>query len=250
MGCYIYSEHSKDRVVHQVTCRYAAAIFQEHRRMFSTFNQAENAGYRYCSCCWPLTHMYMKYRTEIRSFAHKRRWLIYIENDQLHILSRHDLWLLIAIPGQQNLELYHRNTRPNHVGKRELSSIPNYHLQSAFSKSIFDYLIDIDAHDAYRDTHFYCDPYQYSTDHGFDRMMISCIIPRKNKKARSTEKFTASYKCVNFKKKKKHEKEQMEKKRQEAIHHVYELFDLMAGRSTENKSCLSDVFLYRRYYDI
>ena len=224
MCTLFYSTNSHRKIVHLCHCKVLQRIPKENRRSFDSLEEAEDHGYRLCSCCPPIAQKYRKERIPVKDFCTDHEFTISLLNGAIHVISRHDSWQIITNGKKNTPFLYHRN-KEERSNEKYPSVIPGYHSQAYRSTTILGYLQYIDSHDRYRDEH----PFVVRSAPIPERNTIPGWVAEKYGKEFPNET-PSQFKPI--KGTKRYRKEQARKKRQQrraSIQLVYALLDELAA---------------------
>ena len=153
MRTLIYSAKSHRKIVHLPNCKILEHISKENLRSFKNFEEAKAHGYRLCNCCSSIVQKYRKEKRKVKDYCRDHGFIFKLQDEAIHVISKHDCWQMITSGNRNNLFLYHKNTAIRRYKEKNPSIIPGYHSQAFRSETIMGYLEYISSHDGYRDEH-------------------------------------------------------------------------------------------------
>ena len=153
MSTLIYSANSHRKIAHLPHCSIIRRIPLNNRLRFENLEEAQAHGYCLCKCCPSIAQKYRKERKSVDSFVKESGMVFKLQDDTIHIISRHDCWRIIVNGRNKRLFLYHKNTERRFRNNDGQSIIPGYHPQSFRADTILSCLKYIRSHDHYRNEH-------------------------------------------------------------------------------------------------
>ena len=153
MDQLFYSINSHRKIVHHPHCRILQKIPKESRLNFKDIKKAKKEGYRLCYCCSPVAGKYRKEEADISNYCKESGITVRLQDEVIHIISRHDCWRIISLGEEKKLVLFHKNRQHRYFDRKHPVIINGFHLQPCNYGSILGYLEYISSHDRYRDEH-------------------------------------------------------------------------------------------------
>lgn len=225
MSPVYYSEKTHRKIVHFSQCKVLKKIPEERLLCFQDLKQAKEHGYRLCKCCPSLAREYRKDQAEIDSYCRKAGFMFKLQDDVIHIISKHDCWRLIFDAQHNKMKLFHKNTQQRYFKKKKPVIINGFHVQPCHYKSVLEYLKYISSHDQYRDTYTYTEKKSYIQESEYEPP--EWVLEKYGEEYLSSLG-TGYERIKGTKKYKKEQKKRKRKKHRASIRRVYELIEELA----------------------
>ena len=148
-GFSVYrSTGSQRQIVHLRECGCLRNTPADSLIRYANIQESLEDHCRICEKCSPLNKAYTQEMRQIRSFCASEKLNIKKEGQTIHIISRYDVWRILADPVTGKLALYHRNDKNRSVSTSS-PDMSNFHRQRYNPASIMEGLTYIARHDQY-----------------------------------------------------------------------------------------------------
>lgn len=146
---YIYSEHSRYRVVHTGDCFHSKRITPEHSKQFDTLEAAIKAGFRLCKHCNPMVGQFRQEQGEILDYCYQQGMTCVWVRAGVRVETPFSRWMIVPSPQAGGSELYHKNTQKRKTPPEDIL-YPGFHRQRVCYDTLLPYFTYILDHDRYR----------------------------------------------------------------------------------------------------
>lgn len=142
-----YSQNSKQKTVHFMTCRHGKSMLLQNLAGFETLDEAQKAGYRLCKHCNPLVGFYRRELSKVSEYCKSKRIRHHFKDNVIHLNTPYSCWQLVTNESG-GIILYHKNRWEL---KRDVKSpVKGFHFQGKQCAGLLEYCEYIVGHDAYR----------------------------------------------------------------------------------------------------